>query len=163
WRIVDAVSNYNETTQIVTDEDGNEQEIQIPDPNIETTDYWEDWVGFNTISRIGTAFTAVFVSSVGSLGVLVFSGLSVMYTVGIAILMAFSPLFFLLACIPEKGESIFKGWLQTVLNTTIKRFVLAVLLVLTLAITVAAMDAMEEIGWFKAIMTLALLTFLLVK
>lgn len=163
WRIVDALSNYDVTTQPVVDADGNEVDIIIPDTSSHPTAYWNDWTGMNVMNRMGTAFTAVLVAIMGSLGLLVFSGLAVIYSIGLSLLVAFAPIFFLFGCWPGRGQDIFKSWLSTLMNTILLRIGVGLLFVLMLAITVAAMDAMETIGWFQAIMTLAILSFLLVK
>lgn len=157
WRIVDAVSNYNETTQsngIPSGCTGNATDAsivdgaghcvaynpsqttpvdsKIPDTSKKPTDYWQNWIGAKPGDRMTAALGSVVPAIIGNLAPLVFAGMSAIFAIMLAIAMAVAPLFLLLGSWPGNGWNMFKSWGQLVLNLMMKRIVAGILLVLSL-------------------------------
>lgn len=174
WRVADAVSNYYEVEgevvlseetlpdSVRADLDTRDDYTMVP-ASEGATEYWDAWVGNNGGSRILIAMQSVIFAVVGTLGVFVFSALAVVYAIGLALLMAFAPLMFLFACWAGRGQEIFKGWLELLINTMLKRIFVGVLFVMMLAITVAALNVLEDVGFFAGMFVLAVSSWALVK
>lgn len=170
WRIVDAISNYKEgpidlsSAPVQPDSEVTEEG---PAADIKPLDYWSRWTGVeSTWGRIGTAVNSVLVAIIGVAGPLFFALLSSILAIEIAILMAFSPLMFLFACWANKGWEIFKGWAELVVNTTIQRIVVGILMSISIVMTMASIKILEAGGggnWFKGIVLLLLAAILLIK
>lgn len=167
WRIVDALSNYQEET--VADQVqgiGSTEKTTVQytqSKKVDVSPYWNTWVGNDSSNRIWISSSSVLVAFIGTLAPLLLSGMSAVYAVGIAILMAFAPLMFLAGCWSGKGWEAFKGWGELVLNTTMKRIVVGVLLVLSITMTMAAIKLMSSIGWMQGVIVLGLLSLLVYR
>lgn len=161
WRIVDALSNYDEgeTTETIGGEEHTHM-LQVPsDPS----EYWQSWIGNNSVERIGTAFIAIAFGIVGSLAPLVFSLSSAVLGFGITLLMMTAPLFLLFGTWGGKGDGIFLGWLSALANTMIKRIAVSILLVLSIAITLSIMNLIYIIGFVKSFILMIVVTLILIK
>lgn len=162
WRTVDALSDYEEETDKETDEEGNEKEFKVV-VDKEPTKFWQSWIGNNRTERMGVAFTSVVFGIVGSLAPLVFGLLSAIFGLGITLLMMVSPIFLLFGTWGGRGESIFKGWLAALLNTIVKKVVVGLLLVLSLALSMTIMDMIKDVGFITAFLLMVVVSSLLVK
>lgn len=169
WRIVDAVSNYDEETKKETvsgsGEYGSDQEIEytVPKESSKPTKYWDDWAGNNTWSRVTTALSSLVIASIGTLLPFFFGLMSSVYAFGMVILMLFAPIMLLLGCWSGRGWEIFKGWAEIVLNTLSKRIATGLLLGLSITFIVKIIKMMEDIPWWQGILLLSLITVLLFK
>lgn len=94
---------------------------------------WRSWSGDGQFgSRVGAAFMgniAAFASATVLLLLAVFAGA---YKVIGLVLMAFAPVFLLLAIEPTRGRRIFLGWLETLISSILKYFAITVLIVVAL-------------------------------
>lgn len=166
WRVVDAMSNYDiERTgrNVNLGDHGNTEIIVAVQIENEPTYYWNHWVGNRAHERFGVAFLAIIFGVLGSIGLLVFAAASAIFGVGVTLLMMISPIFFLFGTWAGKGQEIFLGWLALLFNTMIKRIIAAALLVLSFSFTMAAMEIANELGWIRAFILLAIITYILVK
>lgn len=167
WRIVDALSNYQEKEQKYTIHGlrGQSEEVstRVPDTDIKVSSYWSDWTGFSSsFSRITTSFASIIVSLLGLLAPGFFSFLAAITSIKLSLLMSVSPIFLLMGCW-HGGWEMCKGWFQSVINTTIERIILGLLVCLSLVCTSAAIDLMENESWVKGIFILCIASFVLVK
>lgn len=168
WRIVDALSNYNE--EVVVDSanatgDGVEVSVDLDYTEQVVSDPlepWQSWVGNNS-ERFGTALIAVIFGFVGSLAPLVFSISSAVMGLGITIMMMTAPIFLLLGTWGGKGDGIFFGWLSALANMVIKRIGLSFLLILSISLTLSTMKLAYEIGMIQSFFLLVIITTLLIK
>lgn len=171
YRVVDAMSNYNEQTSEIQDNitaSNNPQPIDTirfaePDLTKKPTAFWSSWVGNDSAQRIGIAFTSILGAAAGLLTVFLFAFLSAIYGFGIIIVMAFAPLFFLAGSWGDRGWEIFKGWAQLVLNLVVKRVMVGIILVLNLIILTTVLNMMSDEDYFWGIAALALVSFMLWK
>lgn len=162
WRIVDALSDYEEETIKEITEDGSEQEFEVPvkkDPTI----FWQSWIGNNKTERMGVAFTSIVFGIVGSIAPLVFGLASAVYGLGITLLMMTSPIFLLFGTWGGKGNEIFMGWLSALLNTIIKKIAVGLLLVLSLSFSMTIMNMIGDIGFIKAFILMIVVSTMLIK
>lgn len=159
WRIADAISNY--------DEEENDDGDVVPIENIETLDSWERWTGIeSTGHKMGIAINSLLVALIGVIGPLIFALLSSVLAIEIALLMAVSPLMFLLASWANKGWEMFKGWGELVINTTLQRIIIGILMSVSIVLTMSIIKIIEAGGagnWFKGVILLLLATLALVK
>lgn len=171
YRIVDALSNYNEK-ETETAHDGvrasnNASEpiesiiYMEPDLSKTPTEYWANWVGGNSADRIGIAFTSIIGAAAGLFTVIVFGFLAVIYSFGIVLMMAVAPLFFLAGSWGDRGWEAFKGWGQTVLNLIIKRILIGVILILNLIILTTVLNMMSDQDYFWGVAVMAIVSVIL--
>lgn len=168
WRIVDAMANYDEEEKTETirgnGKHNKDQEIKYTAPKASNPmPYWDDWVGNNSMNRVGVASGSVFIAGIGTALPLVFGLMSAVYAFGLTLLMAFAPIMLLLGCWSSRGWEIFKGWGELVLNTLMKRIAIGLLLGLSITFTVKIIKMMESIPWWQGVMLLMLVTLLLFK
>lgn len=169
WRIVDAVSNYDEEkiseTVAGTGEHATDQEIEytVPKESSKPTKYWDDWSGNNTWNRVTTALSSLVIASIGTALPLFFGLMSAVYAFGIVLLMMFAPIMLLLGCWGGRGWEIFKGWGEILVNTLSKRIATGLLLGLSITFIVKIIKLMEDISWWQGITLLILITVLLFK
>lgn len=167
WRIVDAVSNYQEKEQkyTVTGLRGQVEETatHVPDPDAKVTPYWGAWTGNTSLySRVGISLSSIFIAVIGLFAPFVLAFASAIISIKISLLMAVSPIAFLLGCYP-KGYEFFKGWAESVLNSTIERILVGLTLSLSLVFTSAALDIMSKESWFKGLILLIVMSFAIFK
>ena len=166
WRVVDALSNYDETETWIEDDDPNSNVPPVRTMSqiqSEPTEYWQTWVGNNSGGRIGTAFIAIAFGIVGSIAPLVFALSSAVLGLGITLLMITSPIFLLFGTWGGRGDRIFSGWLSALTNTVIKKIVIGFLLVLSISLTMSVMNLVYEIGFIEAFLLMIIVAFILVK
>ena len=165
WRIVDATSNYQEKNKdevIETEGENITVSYQIP-AGEPTTSAWTAWVGNNIFTRIGAATTSVLVAGISVAAPLLFAALSLIYTLGLAILMAFAPLMLLFGCWAPKGWEIFKGWGELVLNTMMKRIATGLLLTISILFISSIMKLSDTVSWWQTMAGLMMMAILLIK
>lgn len=162
WRIVDVLSGYDEKEFTVKTGGGEEKYVGV-DPDAHPLDSWNTWVGDSVFGRLGVALTALLMALVGTLAPLLFASLAAVYSLGLSILMALSPLMLLLGCWSDRGWQIFKGWGELVINTTIKRIVVGVLTILSFIFTSTAIRIMENGSWIEGVVLAMAFSYLLVK
>ena len=161
WRTVDALSNYHEDDQVEYFD--NEEYYHMGIVDSEPTKYWQSWVGNNKLERINASFIALLFGISGSVAPFIFAFSSAMYGIIITLLMITSPIFLLFGIWRGKGDSIFNGWLNTLINTMIKRVGVSILLILSLALTSSIMDLAYSIGIIKSFVLMVIVTMLLIK
>lgn len=137
-------------------------EYGVPKNN-PVTPYWDTWVGNNSFGRIFASLSSILIAGVGLAAPLALSAMSAIYAIGVALLMAFSPIFLLLGCWGGKGWDLFKGWGELVVNTTLKRIIVGLLLAITISFTVTALEMIDEVGWFQGMIILVLLSLLVLN
>lgn len=172
WRIVDAVSNYDEETEkssVVSHSEATGgviegDDISTTEPKeTKVTEYWDTWVGNETASRVLVAQSSLFIAIIGLSLPLIFSLLSAVYSIGLALMMALAPVMFLVGIYQPHGWDAFLTWAQEVINLMIKRIVFGFLLVLSLIFTTAAIKAMEDVGWVQGLLLVIVFALILWK
>lgn len=161
WRIADALSNYEEEEEISYDSSGSTDvatTIMLP-MKTEPSPYWDTWVGANYNARMGTVLTSAPIAMIGLAVPMLFAGLSAIYGIGLTLLMAFAPMFFLFGIWPGKGWEIFKGWGQMVVVTMVKRIVIALLLMLSLILMGVAINVMQNTSWWQGILLMVIASY----
>lgn len=139
-KMIDTVNqdgnNYNDKNVVVEDENGYSYDSRwydliVPMANDESK--WRNYSGNGMFfSRLGTSIMsliAIIASSTVLLTLAIFGGA---YKVISLILMAFAPIFLLLAIEPTRGKRIFLGWLETLVSSILKYFAITVLIVVSL-------------------------------
>lgn len=166
WRIVDMLSNYEETEIEVANSavlDGPSSTYMVPSDNIAVSERWPTWTGQNVSERVWIALSSVLISLVSVSGVLFFAALSAIYSLGITILMAFSPIVFLIGSWPGKGWEVFKGWLELLSLSLAKRISAGILMVLSIVFTSTALRVMETTTWIQGVLLLIVSMLALIK
>lgn len=163
WRVVDILSNYDEQ-KVTTTPAGGGKEVEADERvNSSALEPWQSWIGNRQLERYNIAFLSVIFGGIGSIGPLVFGVLTAIYSVGVTLLMAVSPLFLLMGCWAGQGQVFFRGWAASLLSTMLKKIVSAALLLISLSITIAGMELISAIGWIKAFLLLGLMTYIMIK
>lgn len=168
WRVVDAVSNYDEEevkeTVTTSQNENYSAEVTSFEPKeTKVTKYWDTWVGNNSSSRIWISISSLFIAIIGLSMPFIFALFSSLYAIGIALLMSMAPIMLLLGIYQPHGWEIFKSWAQEVINLTIKRIVFGFLLILSLIFTTAAIKIMNEVGWVQGLLIIIVFSLILWK
>lgn len=169
YRIVDALSNYQEETVSALHNQEVDEGIELANSDIDydqpadvpVTTEWNTWTGNEASGRIWTAFSSVFIAGIGLAAPLFFAFLSAVFSIGVSLLSALAPLFLLFGIWADRGWNIFLGWLQLLINTTIARVVLGGLMALSVALTMAAIQLMDDIGWWQGMLMLIVISVVL--
>ena len=163
WRVTDILSNYDEQ-KVTSTPAGGGKTVEVEERvDASPLEPWQSWIGNRQLERYNIAFLSVIFGAIGSIGPLVFGVLTALYSVGVTLLMAISPLFLLMGCWAGQGQTFFRGWLEALLSTMLKKIVSAGLLLVSFAITINAMGLIATIGWIKAFLLLALMTYIIIK
>lgn len=163
WRIVDALSNYNEefTTTKVTS--GSNDVTTTEQQETQPMSVWQSWIGNRSYERIGTAILSIIFGGIGILGPLVFSFMSAVYSIGVTFLMALSPIFLLFGCWAGPGTKIFRSWLEALISVGVKKIVCSGLLLLSFSLSMAGISLIDKIGWIQAFLLMFVMSVVLLK
>lgn len=175
YRVVDAMSNYNEKQQenavptsnsgtgtTYKSEDAQSFSTTLPDTDEKPLSYWSTWIGQTSLNRISIAFGSIIPALIGNLAPLLFAGMACVYTLALSVALAFSPFFLILGTWPGRGWEMFKGWGQQVLNLVVKRIILGLLLIVSLVVITELLNiaTTQNYWWGVALMMLASVLFI---
>lgn len=169
WRVVDVISGYDEKeeTQKIesTERDGAAEEVKIsvPDTAAKPLESWGTWVGNASTGRMMIATSSVFIALIGCAAPMLLATMSVMYSLGLAILMMFAPIMLLFAVWADRGYELFKAWGDMVINLVIKRVVTGFLTVLSILFSTTCIKLMQTDGWWQGVITMVILSAIIVK
>jgi hypothetical protein len=168
WRIVDTFANYQEEQAKVdatgSGPYGTSNSVEYTKvKNTPVLNNWDTWVGNTAYNRMWTATSSVIVAGIGLAAPLFFSFLSAIYSISLALMMAFAPIMLLFGCWAGKGWEIFKGWGELVVNTTLKRIATGALLAFAIGLEAAAIQMMDTVGWWQGILMLILVSVIIIK
>lgn len=158
YRVVDAMSNYSEKQQEVKDG----ATMAVPEGKPYHKGFLQ-WAGNTPFSPLMTAFSSIFFAMIGLIAPLFFAALAGMYAIGLGILMAFAPVMLLLGCYPGKGYEVFKGWLEAVANTIMKRLACGVMLSVVLIMIGKLLEGIDNVGWWTTLASIIILTLVMIK
>lgn len=168
YRIVDAIANYDEeekTDSLQVDASGSTQDLKYKDvkESNKPLDMWDTWTGNKMGGRFTTSLSSLFIASLGMIAPLFLAALCAAYTIGLAIVMAFAPLFLLLGCWAGKGWEIFKGWGELVINTMMARIVIGILLIITVIMETNILDMTSGRSWWANVLILIIISLVMIK
>lgn len=115
-------------------------------PAAKDTTMWSRWSpsdGSGAI-RIAIAMSAVVVATAVSISLILFSFWGLVYIFAGTILMAFAPLFLLIAIEPGKGRRIFLGWLETVISSILKFMASALFVIVAISLYAAILNSTDN-------------------
>lgn len=162
WRIVDAFSNYAETDESYT-AGGETIEVTVIDESAKPVDEWDVWAGNSPWTRVGVASSATLATGIGLLAPFIFGLMAAVYSIGFAILIVLTPLMMIFGIGAGRSWEIFKGWLSLLLKVGIRRILLALLLTLSILLTMVAIEQMNEVSWWQGMLLLVLFTVAILK
>ncbi len=125
-------------------------------------EYWEHWIGKQSWNRILVSFSAGFFAFIVLAAPGFFALMSAVFSIGIAIIVAFAPIFLLAGCYP-RGWDIFKQWVALLINTMVKKLIFSFLMILSIIFVSAVMDLMGTLGWWEAVVLMAILSIVLIS
>lgn len=124
---------------------------------------WDYWVGNHQGHRLGYSLILIFMTILGSIGPLAFALLTAVYSLGLTILCLLAPAFLIFGAWGGKGNSILMRYLGSIVSTFMKKIVSTVLLVLSIIISTAAIQMLNQVGFMKALLFMVICTFALYK
>lgn len=128
-------------------------EVEI-DGSQKPTESWDIWAGNSPWTRAGTAATSIIVATVGLLPIFIPAWYSAIYGLLTSLLMAFLPFAFLMGVGQGRFFDMFLQYLDLLIKTVLKRWVMAIVLGLSIVFSTIAMDRMSELGWWQGILLL---------
>lgn len=166
WRIVDALTNYEEianSAQIDSADTGNEEiEFTVPKGN-PPLEQWDTWSGNNPGARFAAAASSLFIGGVGLIAPLFLGLMAAVYSLAMTIVMVFLPVMLLFGAWGGRGFNIFKQWALLLWGLFAKRIAVGIMLMLSIVFVNAAIVLMESVGWWQGALMLVLLTFIIIK
>ena len=160
FRVVDAVANVTFQQEEVSA--GEEKATQdVYDKDAETTPYWDTWTATVTGGRFGSVFVSGIVTTLGVITPLILSVIATAIALVLAFLMAFAPFFLLIGLLPGKGTDIFRGYLELLLNTIMKRIIVGLVLAIDLLLINLAIKVFHETSKTAGLLMLFLLLFVI--
>lgn len=166
YRIVDALSNYNEEEIEFEKPIGDDSITYTSYPEVlktTPTEYWEYWNGSNSTYRIQYSILIFGLSVLGSIMPLLFAIAGATYSIGLNILTKLAPIFLLFGCYGGRGNQILMQYFGTIISTIIKAIVTTVLLIFSIIIVTNTMSLINEIGIFQAFVFFAIIVFVLYR
>lgn len=124
---------------------------------------WDYWVGNHQGHRLGYSLILIFMTILGSIGPLAFALLTSVYSLGLTILCMLAPAFLIFGAWGGKGNSILMQYIGSIVATFMKKIVCSVLLVLSIIISTATLQMLNEVGFMKALLFMTICTFALYK
>lgn len=124
---------------------------------------WDYWVGNHQGHRLGYSLILIFMTILGSIGPLAFALLTSVYSLGLTILCMLAPAFLIFGAWGGKGNNILMQYLGSIVATFMKKIVCSVLLVLSIIISTATIQMLNEVGFMKALLFMTICTFALYK
>ena len=119
WRIVDALSNYQEEDKTVDPGIGEPVTYKTPKKN-PVSPYWDTWVGNSAYSRVSIAFMSIVYALIMSVLPLLTAGTVVALKISLTLFVGVAPVFLLFGLVPGKGQDLFRSWLELTINTILK-------------------------------------------
>ena len=104
-------------------------------PMAQDSSNWKNWSGQGKfMGRLGTSFISLVSATLASVILFTLSIFGAAYKIISVIMMAFAPLFLLLAIETTRGRKIFLGWLETLFSSILKYFAITMLIVVSLVL-----------------------------
>ena len=128
-----AGNNYKDgwTTDDTGSYDKRWYDIIIPAAGDSST--WRAWSGNGQFgAKIGTGIMGLIATLAAASVLLLLALFAGAYKIIGLVLMAFAPIFFLMAIDPSRGRRIFLGWLETLISSILKYFAITVLIIVAL-------------------------------
>ena len=135
--------------------------VEVVTPVVPTPQ-WNYWIG-NEGGRTTSAVMAILVALVASIPLLFFSLLNGIYSIGINLLMMFSPIFLLTGLWAGRGHRILLSWLTAVFSTIIKKILTGFLLIVSIIVTTNITAKISEFGYIKTTIILGVVGLILIK
>lgn len=135
WRIVDALSNYDEE-KIKTPIENN-SEVTFLTTKVKDNKplpQWETWTGGSPGYRLWVSFASMFMAIFLLLAPILFGIKAVVVSIGLPLLGSLLPIFLLIGCYPGSGFAILEEYLKTIVNTMLMKIGYGFLLVLSLIV-----------------------------
>lgn len=141
---------------------GGDVTVATPNP-ANPTEPWDVWSGNASVMRMGVSASSILVAMFGLAAPFMFSLLSAMAAIGLSIIMAFAPVMLLFGVGVGRFFEIFKSWVELVVQLTLYRIVLGMLMVLSIILTMTAIEKMETVGWWQGVLMLIALSLLMLS
>ena len=110
-------------------------------PMAKSGEGWSNWIGkFRAIPRIGSSLMSIIAVIAASWVLIPLSISGAVYKITGVIMMAFAPIFLLLAVEPTKGKTMFLGWLESFASAMLKYFAITMLLIVSLTMYSAMLN-----------------------
>lgn len=166
WRIVDALTNYEEianSAQIDSKDTGAKDiEYTVPKGNPPLVQ-WDTWSGNNPGTRFAAAASSLFIGAVGLIAPMFLGLMAAVYSLAMTIVMVFLPVMLLFGAWGGRGFKIFKQWAMLLWGLFAKRIAVGIMLMLSIVFVNAAIVLMDSVGWWQGALMLVLLTVIIIK
>lgn len=103
---------------------------------------WSQWSGsWRSLGRIASSFMSLIAVSFAGYILIPLGILGGVYNIAGIVLMAFAPLFLLLAIEPTRGRKMFLGWVESIISSVLKYFAIAMMIVVALTMYSAVLNS----------------------
>lgn len=168
WRVVDAVSNYNETDvsqQVQAGPAGGSKEITrgSPDQEKKPLEMWDTWNGTSPGARLASSFLSMFIA----LGALTVPGILALLvgalTIALEISVLVTPVAFLFAFGNDTMFEWFKGFMGIITSMWATNVSARLSMMFSIMVIWYILDSMRTLGWWQSTLMFVLLSFAIWK
>lgn len=147
---------HSEGKKAPTFDDLDDRWYDIIIPMAKSEANWNQWTGQGFAGhRFGIALASFISAILGSSLLFILGIQGAAYKIAGTLLMAFAPMFFLFAMVPNKGVKIFLGWLETVIASILKYLAVALLSIIALSLYSGILQNTSGMTAFIAVLILS--------
>lgn len=147
------------------DLEAGQDQVTYQRPKVqETTPYWDDWTGNNALNRVMVSATSFFTALAVVILPFILGFMSTILAFGIVIIMSFAPIMIMFGCWPGPGMNIFKSWLELLVNTTMKRIAIGLLMAVSITLIMKVLSFIgDTLSWWEGMVLIALIAVVIWK
>ena len=161
YRVVDALSNYEEEQKqdAVPTFGGQTSNITYMAPKENAVSpYWRAWIGEDMATRFGAASSAALVAALAMAAPAFFAASSSVFSIGLALVASFAPLFLAFGLWQPQGFRILQQWMMLLLRVFVYKLGAGLLLIVDLLLTTGLVRMGGELGWWKMVLLLVVVS-----
>lgn len=154
YRVVDALSNYEEEQRSETPSGATAAVTYTAPKDNQPSPYWQMWTGRDMLARLGAVFSSLVVASVALVAPMLLALSSVVFGLGLVMVMCLLPLFLLFGLWSGPGWRALGQWWRLLVKVFAFKLGAGLLLIVDLLFTGALLNMLGELGWWTTMMFL---------
>lgn len=154
YRVVDALSNYEEEQRSETPSGASAAVTYTAPKDNAPSPYWRAWIGRDMLGRLGTVFSSLVVASVALCAPLLLALSSVVFGLGLVMVMCLLPLFLLFGLWSGPGWRALGQWWRLLVKVFAFKLGAGLLLIVDLLFTGSLLNMLGELGWWTTMVFL---------
>lgn len=154
YRVVDALANYEEEQRSETQSGATAAVTYTAPKDNQPSPYWQMWIGRDMLARLGAVFSSLLVAGVALVAPMLLALSSVVFGLGLVMVMCLLPLFLLFGLWSGPGWRALGQWWRLLVKVFAFKLGAGLLLIVDLLFTGALLNMLGELGWWTTMMFL---------